>query len=70
MKHKNLRTQMRSVVQSEPLDQTQLDALIKDKQSMVAERVKMRVAMKRAINKVLTSEQKQKMQSMRKKWAN
>lgn len=66
MKYKGYKGQMRDMMQSGSVDEAKLNELIKVKQNMVAEKMKLRAYKMSAIYKLLTPEQREKMKEMKK----
>lgn len=66
MKYKDYKGQMRDIMQSGSIDEAKLNELIKVKQNMVAEKIKLRANKMSAIYKLLTPEQREKMKEMKK----
>jgi periplasmic protein CpxP/Spy len=66
-KYKGLRGKMHELIKPESIDQDKLNALIQKKQEMLAEKIKLKVKMKRAIYQVITPEQRKKLEQVVKK---
>lgn len=63
-KYKGLRGQMQDIIKAEPGDNDKLNALIKRKQEMVADFIKMKVKMKQGIYQLLTPKQRKQFETM------
>lgn len=63
-KYKNLKEQMHAAVKSAPGEKNAMNALIKQKQAMVADYIKLKVKMKQGIYQLLTPEQRTQFEKM------
>lgn len=67
-KLKMIKSQLKTLVHSETLDESKLDALLAQKKELLASKMKTKIMMKHQIYNILTPDQKEKFSAMEQKW--